>query len=158
MADTAAIEAVKEILVAVDFSAGTEHVLACATRLAAPSGANVHLLHVAAPEPGFVGYDPEGGPNDRDHRAGELRDEHQALQVLADAMDETGVHATPLLVKGATIEVILGEADRLGSDLVVVGSHGHGAVHRFLVGSTADALVRQSKVPVLVVPVHDRES
>jgi nucleotide-binding universal stress UspA family protein len=61
-----------------------------------------------------------------------------------------------LLVKGATVEVILGEADRLGADLVVVGSHGHGAVHRFLVGSTADALVRQSEVPVLVVPVHDR--
>jgi nucleotide-binding universal stress UspA family protein len=64
------------------------------------------------------------------------------------------VAVKPLLVKGATLEVILGEAGRLGADVIVVGSHGHGAMHRFLVGSTADALVRQSDRPVLVVPVH----
>jgi nucleotide-binding universal stress UspA family protein len=156
MADAAASEALREVLVAVDFSSGTDHVLTMAARVAAASGAGLHVLHVAAPEPGFVGYDKPGGPQDRDRRADELRDEHQALRVLADAVEESGVTATPLLVKGATVEVILGEADRLGADLVVVGSHGHGAVHRFLVGSTADALVRQSEVPVLVVPVHDR--
>lgn len=157
MADTSPTETVREILVAVDFSAGTEHVLAVATRLAAPTGATIHLLHVAAPEPSFVGYDPPGGPSDRDQRAEELHDEHQALQVLADAVHETGVTVKPLLVKGATLEVILGEADRLDADLIVVGSHGHGAVHRFLVGSTTDGLVRQSTLPVLVVPVHERD-
>jgi nucleotide-binding universal stress UspA family protein len=154
MADQNATEAIDELLVAVDFSPGTEHVLAVAARFARPTQATIHLLHVASPEPGFVGYDPPGGPEDRDQRASELRDEHGALQVLADAVQAAGATVKPLLVKGATIEVILGEADRLHADLIVVGSHGHGAVHRFLVGSTADALVRQSEVPVLVVPVH----
>jgi nucleotide-binding universal stress UspA family protein len=152
MAETE-VDPLDEILVAVDFSGGTEHVLAVAARVAAASGASVHLLHVAAPEPGFVGYDKAGGPEDRDHRADELRDEHQGLGVLADAMKDSGITVKPLLVKGATIEVILGEANRLGADLIVVGSHGHGAMHRFLVGSTPDALVRQSEIPVLVVPV-----
>jgi nucleotide-binding universal stress UspA family protein len=146
-------EAIGELLVAVDFSDGTEHVMAVAARLARSAGATVHLLHVAAGEPAFVGYDAPGGPEDRDHRAGELRDEHQALGVLADALTDAGVAVKPLLVKGATADVILREADRLGAALIVVGSHGHGAVHRFLVGSTPDALVRRSELPVLVVPV-----
>jgi nucleotide-binding universal stress UspA family protein len=143
-----------EILVCVDFSDGSERVLTEAARLASGLGATIHLLHAAAPEPGFVGYDKPGGPNDRDRRADELLDEHQALRTLGDAIAETGVAVKPLLVKGATLEVILGEAGRLGADVIVVGSHGHGAMHRFLVGSTADALVRQSDRPVLVVPVH----
>lgn len=156
--DPATIVPVEELLVAVDFSAGTEQVLAVAARLAGPAGATIHLLHVAAPEPSFVGYDRPGGPEDRDRRADELRDEHEALQVMAGAVGETGITVKPLLVKGATIEVILAEADRLGADLIVVGSHGHGAVHRFLVGSTPDSLIRQSDIPVLVVPVHERSS
>lgn len=146
-------EAIGELLVAVDFSGGTEHVMSVAARIARSTEATVHLLHVAAGEPAFVGYDAPGGPEDRDRRAGELRDEHQALSVLADALGDAGVTVKPLLVKGATADVILQEADRLGADLIVVGSHGHGAVHRFLVGSTADALVRRSDRPVLVVPV-----
>lgn len=153
MAERKTPEAIGELLVAVDFSGGTEHVMGVAARLARSSGATIHLLHVAAPEPGFVGYDDPGGPEDRDHRAGVLRDEHQALQVLADAMRDAGQSVQPLLVKGATVDVILSEADRLGADIIVVGSHGHGAVHRLLVGSTPDALVRRSDLPVLVVPV-----
>src|SRR5690606_17750292 len=134
MADTSATEPVREVLVAVDFSTGTEQVLATAARLAAASGATIHLLHVAAPQPSFFGYDEPGGPRDRDQRAAELRNEHQTLQELAEGVQ--GVTVRPLLVKGATVEVILAEAKRLGADLIVVGSHGHGAVHRFLVGST----------------------
>lgn len=150
-------KAIGELLVAVDFSDGTEHVMSTATRLGLAGDSTVHLLHVAAPEPTFVGYDSPGGPEDRDRRAGELRDEHQALQVLADAMREAGVTVKPLLVKGPTVDVILREADRLDADLIVVGSHGHGAVHRFLVGSTPDALVRRSDRPVLVVPVPTQD-
>jgi hypothetical protein len=39
-------------------------------------------------------------------------------------------------------------------DLLVVGSRGHGALHRLLRGSTVARLVRHAACPVLVVP-HD---
>ena len=38
---------------------------------------------------------------------------------------------------------------------IVVGTHGRNALHRFIVGSTTDALIRRSPVPLVVVPVHE---
>jgi len=59
---------------------------------------------------------------------------------------------TALLVQGPTTETILGEAEKLAADLIVVGSHGHGALARAIVGSTSRSLLGKAKVPVLVVP------
>jgi len=57
-----------------------------------------------------------------------------------------------LLLQGATIATVLTEADRLEANLLVIGSHGHGAVYDLLVGSVSEGLVRRSKRPMLVVP------
>ena len=38
------------------------------------------------------------------------------------------------------------------ADVIVLGSHGHGTVHRFLLGSVADATVRHGTCAVLIVP------
>jgi nucleotide-binding universal stress UspA family protein len=59
---------------------------------------------------------------------------------------------TALQLQGATVATVLAEADRLGAELIVLGSHGHGAVYELLVGSVAEGVVRRSKVPVLLVP------
>lgn len=145
-----------ELLVCVDLSPRTARVLEAAVVLAADLGAHVHLLHVAAPEPTFVGYDADGGPHDRDERAGELRSEHAELRELAGRFDAEAVGATPLLVEGGTVEIVLEEADRLDVRAVVVGTHGHNRLHRFLVGSTTEKLVRRSTRPVVVVPSDDQ--
>jgi nucleotide-binding universal stress UspA family protein len=48
--------------------------------------------------------------------------------------------------------VIAEEVEAAQVDLVVVGSHGHGAVERLVLGSTSDGIVRRAPCPVLVVP------
>lgn len=145
-----------DVLACVDLSPASEVVVGEAARLARGLRADLHILHAAGPEPDFVGYDDPGGPSDRDHRAGELRGEHSRLGELAGAAEGDGLDVTPLLVMGPTVEVIIDEAERRRSALIVVGSHGHGALHRLLVGSTTDKLLRTSERPVLVVPVIDR--
>ena len=47
---------------------------------------------------------------------------------------------------------ILRVAQRLDVGMIVIGSHGHGRLHAMLVGSVAGAVLRGSKVPVLVAP------
>jgi nucleotide-binding universal stress UspA family protein len=42
--------------------------------------------------------------------------------------------------------------------LVVVGSHGHGALYNLLVGSVAEGVIRHSTVPVVVVPRVDSKA
>lgn len=49
---------------------------------------------------------------------------------------------------------IVGLAQREWVDLVVVATHGHGALARALVGSTASAIARRAPCPVLLVPPH----
>jgi nucleotide-binding universal stress UspA family protein len=54
-------------------------------------------------------------------------------------------------IEGSAKSVILQEAERLGADLIVVGSHGHGAVAGFLLGSVSQAVDSQAKCSVEIV-------
>ena len=39
-----------------------------------------------------------------------------------------------------------------GADLLVLGSHGHGVIRRFLLGSVAERVLREAGCPVMIVP------
>ncbi|HTF33654.1 MAG TPA: universal stress protein [Myxococcota bacterium] len=139
------------ILAAVDFSSISERVLQNAELLARAQGGRLTLLHVAAPPPEFVGYEP-GPQSVRDGRAKSLREEHSVLQQHAATLRERGLDAHALVVEGPNVETILREAQRLGSTMIVIGSHGHGALHDALVGSVSAGVIRGSSCPVLIVP------
>lgn len=141
------------ILAAVDFSAVTKDVLDALRRIGATMPAKVFLVHVAPPEPDFVGYG--AGPEVvRGQVAVELRAGHQKLQRLAEDLRADEIDTTALLLQGATVETLITEAGRISAGLIVLGSHGHGAVYDLLVGSVAEGVVRRSAVPVLLVPAR----
>lgn len=142
-----------KILVAIDLSDASERVMAAAQRVAEATGAAVTVLHCAEPDPDFIGY--EAGPDVvRDQVAEEFRREHRAVQAHADALRSAGIEATGLLVQGPTVDTTLAEARKLGAELIVVGSHGRGALYDVLVGSYSQGILRKSPVPVLVVPTR----
>lgn len=142
------------ILVAVDLSPASAKVVEAARGVADLTGASVYILHVAEPEPDFVGYD--AGPEVvRTQVANELRREHREVQALAEGLRDEGLDATALLIRGPTVETTLKEATNLKAGLIVVGTHGHGAVYDVLVGSYSAGIIRRSKLPVLVVPVRE---
>lgn len=142
------------ILAAIDISRATEAVVSTVERVARASGARVWLLHVAEPEPDFMGY--EAGPDVvRDQVAREYHEEHKAIQAHAQRLRDAGLDATALLIQGSIVETTLREAARLEAELLVVGSHGYGAVYDLLVGSISRGILKHSKIPVLVVPVQD---
>lgn len=139
------------ILVALDFSEVTERTMDVVARLPGIGDAEVALLHVAAPEPDFVGY--EAGPEVvRDQVADELRRERDELHRLAERLRAAGISTTAVMVPGPTVETIFAQATKRNAELIVIGSHGHGAVFDLLFGSVSDGVVRRSTLPVLVVP------
>ena len=141
------------ILAAIDFSPVTGVVLEALEQIAANFSAHVWLIHVAAPDPAFVGY--EAGPHAvRNQVADEHRERHQELQGLAERLRNAGIDTTALLLQGPTVEVIIEEAGRLSASVIVLGSHGHGRIYDLLVGSVAEGVVRASTVPVLLVPAQ----
>jgi nucleotide-binding universal stress UspA family protein len=141
----------KTIIALLDFSDVAEAVVSTAGEAAKAFGGALYLIHVAAPDPDFVGYDV-GPKTIRDTRAGVLRKEHRQLQEIEQRLKGQGVDARALLVQGPTVEKILEETGRLEAGLVVVGSHGHGALRNLLVGSVTEGVLRGAKCPVLVVP------
>ena len=139
------------ILVSIDFSDMTDAVVDQAVELARAQDSRLWLLHVAPPNPEFVGF--EAGPQSvRDVRAEHYRDEHRHLQELAAQLNEQGVACEALLVQGMVVEEILDHAARLDADAIVLGSHGHGALYHLLLGSVTEAVVRAATCPIVIVP------
>jgi len=123
-------------------------------RVARQSGGEVRLLHIAEAEPDFVGYD--AGPEVvRDQVAKEFRDEHRAIQKHADNLREARITASARLIQGPIVETVFKEARRFEADLLIVGSHGFGAIYDLLVGSVSRGLLKDAEIPVLVVPIRD---
>jgi nucleotide-binding universal stress UspA family protein len=55
------------------------------------------------------------------------------------------------------VDAILTEAKDVGADMIVVGSHGRGAMYQLLVGSVSEGVLHRSRLPVLVIPTHKRK-
>ena len=143
----------KTILVPVDFSDVTPKVTEQAETLARTFGARLVLLHVSEPEPDFVGFEP-GPVSVRTSVAQDFRKEHQQLDTLRTRVSNDGVEVLALHIQGPLVEKILDEADAQSADLIVIGSHGHGALFELLVGSVTSGVLRGSHCPVLVVPAR----
>ncbi len=141
------------ILAAIDFSEISSTVIDQAAAIAKSFSSKLWLIHVAAPEPDFVGYGT-GPQTERDWRAQTLREEHRYLQDKALELEKAGIKVTPLLVQGATVETILNEAAKLKAEMIVIGSHSRSALYKTLVGSVSEGIVRQASCPVLIVPTR----
>ncbi len=76
----------------------------------------------------------------------------EAIEKLAAA----GVESEKVVAEGHPVEVLLETAKEHEAALIVVGSHGEGAVSAAFLGSTALKLLHHSELPVLVVPRHDK--
>ncbi len=144
-----------KLMMAVDLSKSTEKIVKKGEEIARALSAKIWLLHVAEPEPDFVGF--EAGPKSvRDSWSKEFNTEHHQIQEIADGLRKAGLDTTALLVQGATVETILREASKLDVDMIIVGSHGRGAMYQLLVGSVSEGVLHKSKRPILVIPTHER--
>lgn len=142
-----------KLVVGIDVDIDSAPLLQEAQRLLQVEQSEVWLIHVVAPEPDFVGYDV-GPQTVRDALAAEYHAEHSHLQTLAQTLRDEGFTATALMVQGATAETLLAQADKLGADVLVLGSHGHGAMYNLVVGSVTEDVIRRTSIPVHVVPVR----
>jgi len=143
----------KNILVAIDFDDKEQKLIDHAVQLAEAFNSKLWLMHIAAPDPDFVGY--EVGPQYiRDERASELRKEHRQLQAYSDKLKERGIESEGLLVQGATIEMIIEESEKLNIDLIIAGHLKQGFFYNAFVGSTSSEIIKRSNTTVMIVPLN----
>ncbi|HSG08415.1 MAG TPA: universal stress protein [Longimicrobiales bacterium] len=144
----------QSLLVPLDGSEFSERTLSLACDLAKATGASLHLahVHVSHPPDHFLSntqFHFEG--LDMEEYEARHRDEEKAY--LADIEAKYGQDAPvdTVLLEGHVAEEIAAYADRVSADMVLITTHGHTGMSRMWLGSVADALVRLTTLPLLVV-------
>jgi universal stress protein A len=149
---------INNILVATDFQPASDTALRYGRALAGRFGARLHVLHVTennflamASAYGYAGV-PVGVQQDIEAAA--LK---QTEQLLTDEERRTNQTVATTLTAGSPAAAIVEYAMGHDIDLLVLGTHGRGALSHILMGSVAERVVRMAPCPVLTVRDPERE-
>ena len=138
------------LLVAVDFSEVTTELYAAAATFAERLGAQVVVLNVTEPQVDYAGL---SSPQAYALADNEVQKTIEArLNVAKEVLEARGIKVFVEHQWGQVVASILERIKKWDAGMVLVGSHGHGALYNLLVGSVAAGLIRHSNIPVLVVP------
>ena len=142
-----------KILLATDGSEFSQAAIEEVIRRRWPSGTKVKVLSVAHPFPLFP--DPiffSGAAHSETLQQEQRRASHDVEKAAGEIRDKApDLHVEVETLEGSPKKVIVEEAERWEADLIVVGSHGRGAVERFLLGSVAHAVVLHAPCSVEIV-------
>jgi nucleotide-binding universal stress UspA family protein len=71
---------------------------------------------------------------------------------LVNRAKETNVAANGIVVDGEPVEAVLKVADDAKADLIILTTHGRSGIARLWMGSIAEGIIRQARLPVLIAP------
>lgn len=150
------LETVRQILVPTDFSESSAVALRAAIQLGRRFGAAVELLHVDTEATVLV--PPPGDLIALPIDVAELMQRSvERLGEMAEDVRRTGLVCTTATEVGTTHTEIVEHAQRIGADLIVMGTHGRHGLGHVLVGSIAEKVIQHSTCPVLVIPMRATE-
>jgi nucleotide-binding universal stress UspA family protein len=135
------------LLVATDGSPSAERAVAFASRLASRIDESLVILHVT---PRLPSTKEEVIHLLKEELGSREKAGKKYLRRALAMAGEAGAKAETKLLEGSPAEEILKEAEE-GYELIVLGYHGRGKLHEFLLGSVASKVIHLSKIPVLVV-------
>ncbi|TNE50220.1 MAG: universal stress protein [Deltaproteobacteria bacterium] len=145
---------VKNILVPVDFSVCSFLLAEEVASLAKALGSDVTFLHVMEVPAGLqadtkIHVDgQEESVNLVDYLTKEAKGYQQSYLTHTRAQ---GVEASFALKHGSIVESILGTAEELNADMIVMGTHGRQGFSRLMLGSVAESVLRQATIPVMTL-------
>lgn len=136
----------RRILVAVDDSAPAKAAVEMAIELASKFNSKLGLINVAPAPPPFLTEMATADPPMPSVRFDDARALlHKIHQIIPEK-----IYAEELVEEGLAAEKIVAAAHKWNADLILIGTHGRHGVSRFIIGSTAEAVVRRAPCPVLI--------
>lgn len=145
---------IKDILVPLDFSANSLVALNFALSLVEPDG-EIYLLHVIDAD--FVARLADEGLGEAGAATAKLRQAaEERLREIVQRLPEPKPRLESMVVVGKPFAEILRVAIDLDFAMIVLGTRGRhgGDIEELLFGSTAEKILRASRIPVVCVPVH----
>ncbi len=155
----------KKILVTTDFTPNSDHAFRHAVMLARQNNSKIYLLHVIQQVDSsmrsylssVLGENrlEEFEQTNIEKAQKELKEQLDdfAKKELADFPEDFARFAGAEVTIGHPVARILETADRLNADVIVMGSHGKGAVEHAFLGSVTEKVLRKTHRPVFSVPL-----
>jgi nucleotide-binding universal stress UspA family protein len=144
------------ILVPLDGSALAERALPCATALARALPAEL-VLFQAVSLPSYLKAVLTRGESTADVLLAQLVVEAQDyLTRLSGQLQETGVIAHATVRQGPAAEGIVDYAEQTHIQQIVMATHGHGGISRWVHGSVTERVLQSASMPVLLVRVAEK--
>jgi nucleotide-binding universal stress UspA family protein len=139
----------QHILVPTDFSDASNAAKVYATALADAFGATLHALHVI-PDPLSLGWGVDAAylPQLLDRTQRQVQ---ERLDALLTPEERSRCHAQFAVEAGPPATRIVEYANKHRVDLIVMGTHGRGAVERMWVGSVTEGVLQRAQCPVVSV-------
>ena len=145
------------LLVPLDGSEEAKAALPYAVALAT-SGTQITLLTVIPGPTEVIGVGGELAVSGDQAASDEANQTRAELEQVATGLRQSGHTVQTLVVSGDPAASIITTANDLDASLIVMTTHGRGAVGRLIYGSVADAVARDAQVPVMVVRAREAVS
>jgi nucleotide-binding universal stress UspA family protein len=146
---------ISRILVPLDGSPFAESALPYAEHMAREMGLELRMIHVIQASEAFP--DHMSGPASRGERAGAIRegagdDVGAYLDGITRRLEDNGVNACWQVLRDSPEEGIASMAEAASGSIIVMASHSRSGISRWVMGSMAEDLLRDTGVPMLIVP------
>lgn len=151
---------ISKILIGIDDSKFAEYAASYGFDIARTFNAHVGLVHIVepaitpeTPTDSLLGM-PTNAADFNEMNLLDIQKEH-AENIIDRTINKygNGLQVTHFNEYGSTADGILSCSKEFKADLIVIGTHGRSGIDRLLMGSVAESVVRNSHVPVLVVPL-----
>jgi nucleotide-binding universal stress UspA family protein len=140
------------VVAAVDFSDTSMDTLDVALELIRARHGRLHLLHVVADVFHTPGLVRAPGIDWDELQANWIEEARRRLVAFAASHNLDPQRVTTAIAVGPAAAQIVRYANDHAANAIVLGSHGHGIVRRFVLGAVADRVLRQANCPVMLVP------
>lgn len=138
----------KKIIVPVDFSQQSEMALKTAASIAKKFGSEILVLHMLEMSDALMSYNEQA---QHEQSVFLIRITEKKFEIFLDRPYLEGIQVTPIIKRYKVFNEVNTVAEKHNADLIVMGSHGVDGLKEIFVGSNAEKMVRNAKVPVLVI-------
>lgn len=143
---------IRSIVVGTDGSATATRAVSEAAELASAAGAKLYLVRAYTHVPeGTFGDGRERAPEEIRWMLGSKQEMERMLAEESESISAAGIEVEVVAVEGDPAEAILGVAENLGADLIVVGNKGMTGARRFLLGSVPNNVSHHAPCSVIIV-------
>ena len=145
---------IKKLLLSTDLSDNSKQAFDIATDIAKKYNADMELIAVVSDIAETALFSVIEQPNliSEDIQKKILDEVRKDLDRLAKEIDYDKLKPVVIEAKGAVHNTIVNYAIKNNFDLIVMSSNGRAGLRRLMVGSVSEKVIRESRIPVLIVP------